>query len=166
MFRSLVLAGLLLCSLVAYAQTRPPKVLWQELAAGMTEEEVRRAAPAARPVELPTLKLDTGAEGRLRIPDVDLFGKPAEALLFFGDGKLHEVMLSRRVKHAAGEGRQHYTEALEAARAKYGQEGKTDGTRYSSRAFWATPSGPIILEGLFGGAETVINLSYYAGRDR
>lgn len=170
MYRTILLASLLAGAQLAnaqapaqetpQAQAKAQATLWQDLSAGMTEEEVRRAMPAVQPVRVPTIKMTTGAESKLQVPGQQLEGKTFEATMFFIAGKLSDVQLLHVAPVDAVKGRAAYNELLLALRAKHGQEQRTSNTRSFSEAAWAADGKVVTLRGAFEGNSTVLNLTF------
>lgn len=157
MFRTILLGALLACAQMAHAQ-----VLWQGLSAGMTEEAVRRALPAAQAVNNPITKMASGAQGKLRVPGLDYMGKPAEATLFFIGDWLGEVQFTHQPPQGPTQGREAYNELLAALRAKHGQELHAVNARTSSEANWVVGGAILTLLGVFEGNTSWINITYSA----
>jgi hypothetical protein len=148
---------------ISYVSSAHAQVLWHGTSYGMTPEQVRAAAPS---VESPANvdSLHDGSRGLLTIANVELVNEKFNAVFYFKEDKLTEVMLSLVRARPFPQVRLVFDSVKDALRSKYGpeislSEGKS-GLNSLTAIFKNGATNIDILAMSVGGSPALLNVIY------
>lgn len=135
--------------------TTHAQVLWQNVAVGMTPDEVLKAQPTSRRAPSPE-HLGNGATCDVSIPDYAIASDTYRACFFFDGGKLIQVMLTAEGEPSEAQ----FRSIVTLLRAKYGKELSLERTSLGLDADWLIASGVNISVLYYGKYGNILNINY------
>lgn len=149
-----VVAGLCLALVAVTASAET--MLWQKTTVGMSPEQVKKLYPTAERTATP-LNLTSGSSCWLEMPNVDVLGKPFNAIFCFKAGRLDATALHSPADESFDHARDHFNALLTALRSKYGKEisYNDDGNRDFAMISATFKQGSLSVKASFAGAKGV-----------
>ena len=155
----------LLPAIFAFATEARSQALWQGTTYGMSVADVQKVLPNAQPMNDKREKLGDGAQGLLRIDDVEVAFQHLTAKFYFQAGKLEQVTLALKYPGPYASAMRAFDALKERLRAKYGREvgdqSAANSIQQQRVAQWVSGHTSItIYAGAVEGFDALLNVNY------